>query len=162
MDWVWFSLLILVIIFGFVVVVGPPYVPTFQFQVEAALDLLNLKPGDTLLELGAGDGKVMVTAAERGLKVVGYELNPILVIICWFRIRRYRGRARIVWGNFLKKKWPKCEGIFTFGIDRIMPTIDKKINSLPYRPVKLASNAFKVPNKEATAERKGVFLYLYH
>ena len=52
----WWLFGILVISFGFVVFVGPPYLPTLDKQVRTALDLLDLKKGQTLLELGCGDG----------------------------------------------------------------------------------------------------------
>jgi ribosomal protein L11 methylase PrmA len=70
---------VLVILFGFVVAFGAPYLPTLRPQITMALDMLDLKKGQTLLELGSGDGRVMMAAAERGWNVIGYELNPLLV-----------------------------------------------------------------------------------
>jgi len=67
----------LVLLFCGIVFIGAPYVPTKRAQIAAALDLLELKVGDLLLELGAGDGRVAKAAAERGIRVVGYELNTI-------------------------------------------------------------------------------------
>ena len=65
------------ICFAGVVAFGAPYLPTLRPQVETALELVNLMPGQTLLELGCGDGKVLVAAAQTGLHAVGYELNPL-------------------------------------------------------------------------------------
>ncbi|HSH18794.1 MAG TPA: class I SAM-dependent methyltransferase, partial [Candidatus Saccharimonadales bacterium] len=101
-------LLVLSACFGFVLLRGAPYLPTLRKQVDAALDLADLSPGDTLLELGCGDGKVMIAAAQRGLKVVGYELNPILACIAWLRTRRYGKQVQVVWGDFWTKDWPKA------------------------------------------------------
>lgn len=149
--------------FGFVLLRGAPYLPTLDTQVRAALDLVDLEPGDTLLELGCGDGKVMIAAAQRGLKVTGYELNPILALVAWVRMRPYKD-AHVVWGDFWSKPWPKADGIFVFLLDTFMERLDKKIiESKPKRHnVKLVSFAFQVPGRLPKAERQGVYLYEYH
>lgn len=152
---------VVVLLFGFVLLFGAPYLPTLAPQAKAALDLVALKDGDHLLELGCGDGKVMIAAAERGLRVTGYELNPLLALLAWLRTRRYKGRVRVVCGNFWDKKLPKADGIFVFLLPKYMDKLDKKIAQESSKPVKLVSFAFRVTSKPATAERAGVFLYQY-
>jgi ribosomal protein L11 methylase PrmA len=66
--------------FGFVLIFGAPYLPTLDKPMKAALELAELKPGQTLLELGCGDGKVLIAAAKQGVHATGFELNPLLVI----------------------------------------------------------------------------------
>ncbi len=152
----------LILIFGFVVFFGAPYLPTLRPQKEAALELLDLEPGQTLLELGSGDGTMLVAAAERGLKVVGYELNPLLFIISYLRTFKHRERVRIIWGNYWVHMWPRTDGIYVFSLDRYMKKLDKKIvQNYPEQKVKLASYAFKVPAREPKAEKSGVYLYEY-
>jgi 16S rRNA A1518/A1519 N6-dimethyltransferase RsmA/KsgA/DIM1 with predicted DNA glycosylase/AP lyase activity len=104
--------IILVLLFGFVLLFGAPYVPTLKPQTEQALDLLNLKPGQTLLELGSGDGRVMRAAAARGLHVVGYELNPILAGVSYFVTWKYRKQVRIIWGDFWHADFTHGDGVF--------------------------------------------------
>ncbi len=147
--------------FGYVLLFGAPYLPTLNKQVEQALDMLKLKPGDTLLELGCGDGKVLIAAAERGYKVVGYELNPILAFIAWIRTRKYGRNVRVVWGNFWRKRWPAADGIFVFLLGRYMSRLDTKIAHEYGHPVKLVSFAFEVPGRRPKARKHGLFLYQY-
>ncbi|HSW37853.1 MAG TPA: methyltransferase domain-containing protein [Candidatus Saccharimonadales bacterium] len=161
MVWLVVVGLVLLLCFGGVVFVGAPYLPTLDPQVQAALELVALKSGETLLELGCGDGKVLVAAAEQGLKVVGYELNPLLAAIAWLRTRRYRKRVKVVWGNFWTRTWPPTEGIFTFLLPKYMPKLDNKITQLNNKSIKLVSFAFKIPNREIKAEKAGVYLYEY-
>ena len=54
-----------------------PFNPSMQPVVDTALELLQLKAGDILYELGCGDGRVMVAAAlaTPGLKCVGVEYD---------------------------------------------------------------------------------------
>jgi hypothetical protein len=152
---------VVVLLFAFVVFFGPPYLPTLGPQTEAALDLLRLRPGQTLLELGAGDGRVVRAAAARGLRVVGVELNPVLVIVAYIVTWQYRDRVRIIWGSYWRVKWPEADGIFTFMIGRQMSTLDQHIEAWHTKPLRLASFAFQIPGKQPAKEKKGIFLYTY-
>jgi len=160
---IWLAVLgvVLIICFGGVVLFGAPYVPTLTPQVRAALELAAARRGDTLLELGCGDGKVLIAAAEQGLNVIGYELNPLLAVLAWLRTRRYRGRVRVIWGNFWWFSWPPAEVIFVFLLPRYMAKLDKKIVQYKHKPVKLVSFAFEVPGRRASRQKGGVFLYDY-
>jgi|SRR5690606_1127953 len=162
MNMVILVLALVIVIFGFVVFFGAPFLPTKRQQIESALDLLNLKKGQTLLELGCGDGRVMLVAAKRGIKVVGYELNPVLALIARIRTWHYRQSTKIIWGNFWQAAWPKTDGIFVFLLDKYMQKLDKKIvQHANNSTVKLASFAFKIPSKKPTKTYNGVYLYEY-
>lgn len=161
MIWLAALLLLLLFCFTFVLLFGAPYVPTLRPQVHAALELANLKPGQTLLELGCGNGKVLIAAAQVGVKAVGYELNPLLALIAWLRTRRFKGNVHVVWGNFWVREWPEANAIFTFLLDRYMAKLDKKITQYNHKPITLVSFAFKVPNREPNSEKQGVYRYEY-
>ncbi|MDX1374060.1 MAG: class I SAM-dependent methyltransferase [Burkholderiales bacterium] len=46
-------------------------------MVGAMLDLADVRPGDVLYDLGAGDGRIAIAAAQRfGIRAVGIEINP--------------------------------------------------------------------------------------
>jgi Mycolic acid cyclopropane synthetase len=154
-------LAVVILLFGFVVAFGPPYVPTLTKQKIVALDLLDLQPGQTLLELGSGDGRVMRAAAARGLRVVGVELNPILVLVAYVMTWRYRKQVHILWGNMWQLTWPPADGVFTFLLPRLMPKLDRCLEAWHTKPLPLASFAFAIPGKKPTRTKDGVFLYRY-
>lgn len=148
-------------VFSFVVFFGAPYLPTLKKQIDPALDLLDLKPGQTLIELGSGDGRVMRSAARRGLNVIGYEINPILVLISYAITFKYRKQVKIVWANFWRKDLPRADGVFVFLIDRFMPKLDKKMQSYDHKPIKILSFAFTIPGKKPERVVNGLNLYKY-
>lgn len=150
-----------VLCFCLVVFFGAPYLPTLAKQKETALDLLALKPGETLLELGSGDGRVMLAAAKRGINVVGIELNPLLVIFSWLLTFKYRRQVRIIWGNFWRVEWPEADGIFVFLLDKYMTKLDVRIKETQSKPTKLVSFAFKIKDKKPAKKIDGLWLYLY-
>lgn len=151
-----------IVFFGFVVLFGAPYLPTLRRQTELALDLLEVKKGMRILELGSGDGSVVLAAAKRGAIVTAYELNPILVVTSRLRCIKYRQQVRIHWANFWKADWPLTDGIFVFLLDKYMQRLDKKIiRTYTGKKIKLVSFAFEIPNKKPLKKAGGMFLYKY-
>jgi predicted RNA methylase len=56
-----------------------PDIPTPQSVVERMLEAGRIKPGDTVYDLGSGDGRIVIAAAQiYGAKAVGVELRPDL------------------------------------------------------------------------------------
>jgi precorrin-6B methylase 2 len=54
-----------------------PYVPTPQEVVDRMLELAQVKKGDVVYDLGAGDGRIVVTAAKKyGVRAIGFEIDP--------------------------------------------------------------------------------------
>jgi hypothetical protein len=155
------TLIILFFIFVFVILFGAPYVPTLSAQRKNALDLLDLKKGQTVYELGSGDGSLLLEAAERGLRGVGYEMNPILVLISKWRARRYPGMIKIFWSNFWKADFGGADGIFIFQMDRSMKQLEAKILKEKQGSLKIASHAFKIPGKTPAAKAGAILLYLF-
>ena len=81
-----------------------PFVPTPLEVVERMLVLGEVKSGDTLYDLGSGDGRIVITAAQRfGAKAVGVELNADLAKRTQARIEElYIGdRAKVVEGDVM-------------------------------------------------------------
>lgn len=161
MEWLLIVGLVLAVCFAGVLLFGAPYLPTLRPQVKTALQLSELRSGQTLIELGCGDGRVLIAAAEQGCRAVGYELNPLLALVAWLRTRRYRGKVKVVWGNFWSAKWPQGDVIFTFLLPRYMKKLDKKCIQYSDKPVKLVSFAFEIPDKRPAHHKDGVFVYDY-
>ena len=153
---------VIVILFIFVIAFGAPFLPTLKGQIEPALSILDLKPGQVMLELGSGDGRMLVAAAKRGINSVGYELNPILYLYSIFKTRKYRSQIKIVWGNYWHKNWPPADGIFVFLLDSYMAKLNKKIIQNYDNPIKLVSFAFKIPERKIDNNVNGLYLYKYN
>ena len=69
---------------GYTPEVGQPgkdvvWMPTAQTLVDRMLDLARVTPADRLVDLGSGDGRLVITAAQRGVPARGLEYNPDLV-----------------------------------------------------------------------------------
>lgn len=57
-----------------------PYVVSPQRIVDRMLELAELKPNETVYDLGSGDGRIIITAAQRfHAKAVGVEISDALI-----------------------------------------------------------------------------------
>ncbi|MDQ3159210.1 MAG: SAM-dependent methyltransferase [bacterium] len=148
-------------LFAFVVFFGAPYLPTRKEQIESSLDLLDLKKGQLLVELGSGDGRVLKAAGKRDIKAVGYEINPILVIISKIITFRYRKLVNTRWKSMWKADISQADGVYVFLLDRFMQKLDNKMKKEVKTGTKLISFAFKIKGKKISKKKKGLFLYLY-
>ena len=78
---------------------GVPYVPSSAKQVRAALAQLDLK-GKKFVDLGSGDGMVVLSAAHLGADAHGVEINPILVLASKLRARVTGKKATFTRGSY--------------------------------------------------------------
>ena len=120
---VWAIGIACVLLFGFTVFFGAPYLPTLSNRADDALDMLDLSKGDLLLELGSGDGRLLQRAAKRGIKSIGYELNPLLVIYSRIRLWPYRKLASVKLANYWAVDLPKAQGIYVFLLQPYMQSL---------------------------------------
>lgn len=56
-----------------------PYVVTTREDVQRMLELATVGPGDLLIDLGSGDGRIPIAAAEQGALSLGVDIDPDLV-----------------------------------------------------------------------------------
>ncbi|HEX4230291.1 MAG TPA: class I SAM-dependent methyltransferase [Bryobacteraceae bacterium] len=89
-----------------------PYVGSPQHAVDRMLAMANLKPGETLYDLGCGDGRILITAAQRyKIKAVGVEISERLAREAASKVRKQglQNSIRIIHGNLLETDLSKAD-----------------------------------------------------
>lgn len=145
----------IVLAFGFVVFWGAPYVPSKKKDLARALDeLYPIGKDDVLIDIGSGDGVVLRAAAKRGAKAIGYELNPILVVISNWLSRRYEGVSSQV-ANFWHIKLPaETTVIYIFAVSRDIGKLSRKMEAEALRlnkSLKVITYGSEIPNHKPIA-----------
>jgi hypothetical protein len=100
---------------------GLPSKPTNPDRIRKALKLVDLKQGEVLYDLGAGDGRVLFTAArEFGAHAVGIEVGPVQWLLTWLRIVSggFGDRVRIKFQNFYKTGLGDADVVYIYGTSR--------------------------------------------
>lgn len=160
LGWIVCGLFFLFALFAFT---GAPYVPTLRSEAEKVFKkLYRLGRKDLVVDLGSGDGTVLVTAAKCGAKVYGIELNPILVLISRFRLRKFK-HARVDLGNIFSYRFPDdTTVVYLFGEDRDIRKFAKKIQDESARlgrPLFVISQGFKIPGLKELGAERAFFLF---
>lgn len=150
---------IIVLLFASAIAFGAPFLPTLRKRVPDALELLDLAPGQTLLELGSGDGRILRAAAQCGVKSIGYEINPLLVVWSMLINVRYRKLITVRWRNFWHVPLEPADAIYVFLLDPYMKKLNNKIVQEVKQPIKVVSFAFAFPGHEPLKQINGQMLY---
>ena len=83
--------------------VGAPWLPTPKSKVRKMLEFAKVRAGDVVYDLGSGDGRIIIMAAEEfGAQSVGIEADPIRQRWSRLMIRRHRlkDKVSVLRGNF--------------------------------------------------------------
>lgn len=81
-----------------------PFVPSPPIVVSTMLELAKIKKDETLFDLGCGDGRIIIEAAQKhGAKTVGVEMDEGRYKDCIRRIQEANldGRASVIYGNLM-------------------------------------------------------------
>ncbi len=125
--WLWLAAA-LFLVFGGVVFRGAPYVPSHRRYARLALTkLYHLKPDDVLVDLGSGDGTVLRLAAKKGARAIGYELNPILVLISKFLARGDKRQSTVLADLWLIDFPAETTVVYIFSVTRDAAKLTAKL-----------------------------------
>ena len=107
---------------------GAPYVPSHRKYAQLALsELYQLTSKDVLVDLGSGDGIVLRLAAARGARAIGYELNPVLVLISKLLARGNEQITTKVADFWLVDLPEETTIVYAFSVSRDIVKLEKKL-----------------------------------
>lgn len=153
----------ILMIFALPALIGAPYVPSRSREVQRLFaEALPLGKGDVVLDIGSGDGVVLMAAAQQGARAIGYEINPFLVLISRWRLRKLPG-AQVHWANIWRQPvLEKVTVMYTFGDGRDiakMFQLAERQAAAQTEPLTFVSYGFAVPGVRQAKEYHGYFLY---
>jgi len=121
------------------------WVPTPQALVDRMLDMAGLTKEDYLIDLGAGDGRTVITAAKRGTRAHGIEYNPEMVKLAQASAKEegVADLATFVEGDIFESDFSKATVITLF----LLPQLNIKLRPtlLDMKPgTRVVSNSFNM------------------
>ncbi len=99
------------------IVRGAAWTPTPQDVVHKMLELAKVAKDDTVVDLGSGDGRIIIAAArEYGANAVGIEVDPLRILWSRWSIRRkgVQDRVKVIGGNFFSQDLSKATVVTVF------------------------------------------------
>lgn len=150
--------LILGIIF---LIQGPPFVPTDSQTTKEIINLVKKYKGKRVIDLGSGDGKLVIALAQAGIDAHGIELNPILAWRSKQTIRKLKlqTKAHITWGNFWTVNLGKYDIVVLYGIKHIMQRLGEKMDTELPKGAYILTNFFTFPQWKPYARHERIVVY---
>jgi hypothetical protein len=144
--------------------IGAVWVPIPRETARKMLELANVTSDDTVVDLGSGDGRIIVMAAEEfGAKAFGIEADPFRVL--WSRsvIRRrgLKNRVKVVWGNFYSQNIAAATVVTVFQGQAINKRLQPKLSTELQPGTRVVSYSFSFEGWSPIEVRKKPDLYLY-
>ncbi len=142
---------------------GAVYVPSKQSAIEIMIAFAkkSKKKQPMIVDLGSGDGRVVEAFALAGFQAHGFEVNPLLVLKAWRRLRKANvtGRAHIFKASYWEADLQDYDVVVVYGITYIMKDLAAKLRH-ELRPGSLIiSNYFELPGWKKIRTQEGIHLY---
>jgi protein-L-isoaspartate O-methyltransferase len=111
-----------------------PYYPTPETVVDRMLQLAAVKPGEKMFDLGSGDGRIVIMAAQKyKADAAGIEFDADLVKQSTERIKKLglEKTARIIHGDILQQDYSSADVLTVYLLpvsnDKVRPILDKQL-----------------------------------
>ncbi len=111
-----------------------PYYPTPESVVEKMLLMGGLKPGEKMFDLGSGDGRLVIMAANKfGADATGVELDGDLYKQSTERIKKLGldKKARIIHGDVMKQDYSSADMLTIYLLpssnEKVRPILEKQL-----------------------------------
>lgn len=145
-------------------VIGAQWIPTPKDVVKKMLYFAGVGPGDTLIDLGSGDGRIILLAAlEFEANAVGIEADPLRVLITRIRIglKGLEDRVDVIWGNFFKKDLSAASVVTIYQSTGINNKLKEKLQKQLCPGTRVISYSFTFDGWEPVKVDESTKLYLY-
>jgi len=154
--------LVIGIVFFFDLFLELPYVGTRRSKIKTILDLSKIKEGETLVDLGSGDGRLPIEAAKRGAHGIGYEINPFLVFVTIIhaKLRGVGDYVKVYQTNLWKADLAVADVVLVYAMRKTMARFETLIYKNCKKGTRVVVNTNPFPGKKPEKEKDGVFLYI--
>jgi precorrin-6B methylase 2 len=143
---------------------GVPWVPTREKRIRKALQLAELQPSETLYDLGAGDGRVLLMAVQEfKANAVGIEIGPVQCALGWLRIwlSGSRHKAQVRCGDVYKADVQDADVVFVYLTSKQTTRLSKKLEQELRPGARVVSIAADFENWQPKLVDRELIIFVY-
>jgi len=157
----WISLaLLLICLPGFLVMRGgAPYVATPKRIMNAMLKLANIHSGETVIDAGCGDGRMVLAAAKKGAKAIGFERSVPTYIVARMR-SLFQKNANVLFRDLWKQDYSKADVVFCYLLTDTMRKFERVVWPTLKPGARVVSHVFTFEHVQPDAKEGGAVLYI--
>lgn len=143
---------------------GAPWAPTSIRTTRKMLEMANLKPGEKLVDLGAGDGRIVIVAARSfRARAVGVEIDPLRCLIANLLISVFRlqDSAHVYHGDMFKFDFSDADVVSMYLLQGTNQRLKPKLAAQLKPGARVVSHTFSFIGWSPAAidDKRGIFLY---
>jgi len=144
-------------------VTGAPFVPSTNAVASQMIALSKIKKGVTVYDLGSGDGRLLMLAAKKGAKAIGFEINPLLVLFSTIRafFSPYKKNITTQWKNFWSASLSQADIVYVYLLPWKMDTLEQKIQKECKKSTLIVSNSFIFPHLKKIQSDEQHHVYVF-
>ena len=140
---------------------GAPYAAIGKKRLAVILRLANVKKGERAVDIGSGDGRIVIALAKEGAEASGFEINPLLHSIALWKIYKSKEKnARVFLKDFWRVNFSSYDVITVYGNFPMMERLEKKLQHELRPGARVVSNHFLFPNWQPEKSLEDVYLYI--
>ena len=141
---------------------GAPFVRSKKDRIRAMMELARITPDMRVVDLGSGDGSILIEAAKHGAVATGVEFNPFLVRYSQWRVRRagVGDRVTVIKGNLFAYSLRDTDVLFLYLLPKTLKDLAPRLKKELKPEARIISNGFLVSDWEVAEEKNNVRLYV--
>ena len=139
----------------------PFWAATSDERIELAFDIAELQPGEHLIDLGCGDGRVLLRAAAfRGARVTGVELDPDLAAKARALLAEHGiTDATVVEADFTTIDLADADVVFAYLSPATLQRLERHLAARLPASARLVTTGYAVPGWEPDGRGERCYLY---
>jgi hypothetical protein len=140
---------------------GAVYVPSSREKTRQMAEVAEVSAGERAVDLGSGDGRVVIELAGRGAAAEGYEISPVLVLLSRLNIRRagMKGRAVIHWKSFWRADLSAFAVVIVFQGSFVMRRLESKLRRELRCGARVITDYWRLPGLAADSTVGTIYRY---
>lgn len=143
---------------------GAYFAETSDARLQTIFELAEVTKHDHVLDIGAGDGRIVLAAAKRNVaSSTGIEINPILVCISHLKLKLLKLNTTteidLNHGNLWQFDTSPYSVVILYGIPSMMSDLKKKLKKELKPGTKVISILFPIPGWKPHKHRNDIYLY---
>lgn len=159
-----FAILILfyiILLLSYSLIFGAPYAALGRDRIKTMFELLDVKKGRRSLDIGSGDGRIVIEASKHGLHAYGVEINPLVYLVSLLNLKL---KGTVNTKVFLKDFWQldlsNYDYITVWGTKHMIKNLEKKLLKELKPGAMVVSNHFPFPTWKHKKVKNNVYLYI--